>query len=66
MREAIITIVEPATVNEPEHTKVFRVEFEGEADIVGESDNTDTFQLAKVVHSEQLVGHREVPGSTGH
>lgn len=64
MREAIITIVEPATDGEPSYTKVFRVEFEGEFTL----DDGDQYMQAKfekTVNSEQLIGHREAPGVTG-
>jgi len=51
MKEAIITIVVPATDNEPMHTVVWRVEFEGEV--------TDTlvqgFNISGVVSSEKLT-----------
>ncbi len=61
MREAIITIVCPSEDERPEaYTKVFRVEFEGEFGIVGEvAENTDTFELRKVVSSEQLSAATE-------
>jgi hypothetical protein len=57
MHEAIITVNETETVDGVTYptTKVFRVEFEGNFGIVGEADNTDTFELTRVVNCEQLV-----------
>lgn len=60
MREAIITVTSASTDERPEpYTQVFRVEFEGEFGIVGEDNNTDTFELRNVVNSEQLSAATE-------
>jgi hypothetical protein len=51
MKEAVVTIIVPATDTEPAHTVVWRVEFEGEV--------TDTlahgFNISGVVSTERLV-----------
>lgn len=53
MKELIVTEVVPATDNEPAHTKVWRVEFEGEfADFLDMVDNFAT--KTKIVEVTQL------------
>jgi hypothetical protein len=56
MREAIITIIDTETTDGETYStsQVFRVEFQGDAGITGEANNTDTFELKDVVNCEQL------------
>jgi hypothetical protein len=54
MKEAVVTVVVPATDNEPAHTEVWRVEFEGEfRDFLEMVENFA--EKTRIVSAERLV-----------
>jgi hypothetical protein len=52
MKEAVITVVVPDTDDEPAHTVVWRVEFEGE---ITDDNPCSEFTLHRVVSALQLT-----------
>lgn len=54
MKEAVVTVIVPATATEPAHTEVWRIEFEGE--FVDFIDMVENFAAkTRVVSAERLV-----------
>jgi hypothetical protein len=54
MYEAILTVIVPATNDEPAHTKVYRFEFETEVAALNFFDTSD--DVPGLANVEQLVG----------
>jgi hypothetical protein len=54
MKEAVVTVIVPATDSEPAHTEVWRIEFEGEfGDFLEMVENFAT--MTRIVAAERLV-----------